>query len=109
MGYPSSYFIFFAEQSLMMLHQKPRARQVHIATLSSMQWNILTGKQKIVYEAVAKRVREQPVRGINFKTFEGIQKYKRIIGFPCLELEALEPVEQPLQPVDSDEEDPLFI
>ena len=42
------------------------------------------------------RARENPVRGINFKTFEGIQQYKRIIGFPYLELAALEPIEQPL-------------
>ena len=51
----------------------------------SEMWNCLKGKQKLVYDLVAEKCRKDPIPGLRFKTFEGLQEYKKIMGFPYMD------------------------
>ena len=49
-----------------------------------------------------------PIPHLSYVTFEGIQEYKKVLGFPYLEQSCLEPYDQPEVPEDSTEADPLI-
>ena len=57
---------------------------------------------------VAEEINENPDRSICYKTFHGIQEYKKKLGFPYMTPMALERIDQPMPPIDPNEPDPLI-
>ena len=56
-------------------------------------WKNLKGKQKLVYDQISERCRVSPIPYLTYRTFEGVQEYKKMLGFPYMDQSYLEPIE----------------
>ena len=65
----------------------------NLTKLCGEQWRSLSGKQKLVYDQVAEKCRNEPLPAVCYKTFEGIQEYKKALGFPFMKPRSLLPVD----------------
>ena len=92
-NYPSAYLVFTSEQREIMRHHKPKCSITKQATLTGAIWKLLSFEKRKLYEAVAEKCRKNPESHLSFKTFAGIQEYKRMLGFPFLPPSTLEPIE----------------
>ena len=81
-SYPSTYLIFMTEQRLIMKSQNRNMNGKFGIKLTGEMWRNLSGKQKLVYDMVSDKCRSAPIQGIDFDTFEGIQQYKKMLGYP---------------------------
>ena len=106
--FPTSFFILVTEQKEILNYQNPTHNMMQacrlrgsgftgagLTRLVGYIWRSLSGHQRLVYDAVAEKAREDPYLDVCFRSFDGIQEYKRRLGFPALSDDALELVEHP--------------
>lgn len=84
--------LFWHEQRQLL---KPHMLKLDVKIITkfvSLVWKNLSCKSKLVYDLVSERCRNDPVEGICYRNFHGIQEYKRLMGFPTLPDNAVIPV-----------------
>ena len=68
----TSFMVFSTEQMEILKSQNPTFRLANASRLLGHIWRNMSGHQKLVYDAVAEKIRDDPFTGVNHKTFSGM-------------------------------------